>query len=296
MMPEKSTLAGCAAAYGAVLIWSASYTVKAPLLQYLSATEVVFLQYLFAIPLLGLLAVRQGARMRIPLRRAAGFLCSGMLGIALYQVLVNTGIGMVGSVLATVFSGLIPSMCLVPELLLFHKKATRAQIVSILASVLGIFLAVGGVNLDPASLPGCLILLVSNAFWIFFCYFNSRIQGAATVQGTLLLFYQALGAELILLPILVLQGDPLWDGLARVDVLGGLLFLAVVNGVAAYLLLQFALRRINVLSYNLINNLIPVITAVLDYLLWGRAISVVQMCGILLIIFSVVALSRDRAV
>ena len=44
MMPEKSTLAGCAAAYGAVLIWSASYTVKAPTMKPIYENEDAYAQ------------------------------------------------------------------------------------------------------------------------------------------------------------------------------------------------------------------------------------------------------------
>ena len=101
----KEKALGMAAALAAVLIWSGVYSGKELLLAHMNPVELVFLQYLLAVPAIWALAAARHEKLLLPLRDMLLVWLPGFLGIALFQLAVNIGIRMVGSTTAAIFSG-----------------------------------------------------------------------------------------------------------------------------------------------------------------------------------------------
>lgn len=278
---------GAAAAFATVLIWSAVYGGKELLLGRMSPVELVFFQYLLAAPAIALLAAVRRERLWLPLRDMAAVWGSGILGIALFQLAVNVGIQLVGSVPAAIFSGLLPTCALLAAVVLERRRPDGRQLLSVLASTAGILLVTGTSAGDRRSLPGYLILLASNFLWVAFCHLNKRLQETGRVSGLALVFHQSLATALVLLPVTLAGGGGGAAALARPDALGLLLFLALGNAVLAYLLLNYALQRLDVVVCNIIFNFVPVVTIAFNAVLLGQGVALGQLLGAGLIVSSV---------
>lgn len=283
----KKQALGIAAAFGAVLIWSGAYSGKELLLRYVTPVELVFLQYLLAMPVTLLLAVLRRENLRLPPGKLASVGLSGILGIAFFQVALNIGISLVGSSVAAIFSGLLPSCALAVEIIIQKRCPNKGQLLSILASTIGIVLVTGFAGKNTFSVWGYLLLLASNFLWVAFCYFNKQLQEKQAISGTVLVLYQSLSTSLFLTPVV-------WGGMHQMiqavlcpDSLAALLFLVVGNAVLAYVLLNFALMQLDVVFCNIIFNFVPVVTVILNRLLYGQRTAFAQSIGTALIILSV---------
>lgn len=287
MGARREQTLGTAAAFATVLIWSAVYGGKELLLDCMSPTELVFFQYLMALPAVGLLAAFRKERLWLPLRDMAAAWASGLLGIALFQLAVNVGIHLVGSVPAAIFSGLLPTCALLAAVVLERRRPDGRQLLGVLASTVGILLVTGTSGAGRGSAPGYLVLLASNFLWVAFCHLNKQLQEKRRISGLTLTFHQSLVTVLVLLPAALAGGGGGAAALTRPDVLATLLFLALGNAVLAYLLLNYALQRLDVVVCNIIFNLVPVVTIALSALLYGQGIALAQLLGAGLIVSSV---------
>lgn len=277
---------GYAAGLAAVVIWSSVYSLKVVMLERLSPVEIVFLQYLGTTVLLGLLALLWGQRLRIGWKNAGKLVAVGAVGVALFQLLVTLGIAMVGSVTASVFSALLPAMCMIVDVVVLRKWWGRLGWLGIALSFAGILLVVGGAPLAGGQVLGYVLLLGSNAVWIFYCYCNQRLQGE--YDGVVLLFYQSMSVVLALLPAVAAGGFRGLPALADPALALQVLFLSAVNGVAAYLLLNFTIRTLDVVVSNILFNFVPVVTILIEWALYGKAISAAQLLGVAMVIVSAI--------
>ena len=268
----------------AVAVWSSVYSLKAVMLVRMGPVEIVFLQYLGTTALLALLAALRKQSLRVGWRAGLKLMCSGFVGVALFQVLLNQGIAMVGSVMASVFSSLLPAMCMLVDVAVLKKRWGWLGWVGIACSFAGILLVVGGAPLGGANVLGYLVLLASNGVWIFYCYFNKRFQGRH--ESVVLLFYQSLGAAVVLLPLAAASGFRGVSAMAEPVFFLQMLFLAAINGVVAYLLLNYTIRTLDVVVSNILFNFVPVFTIFLEWMVYGSGVGPAQLLGTALVISS----------
>jgi drug/metabolite transporter (DMT)-like permease len=97
-------------------------------------------------------------------------------------------------------------------------------------------------------------------------------------------FPLAFGGGLLLLVALPVEGLPKfsWE-------LGGIiLWLALVNTAIAYILYNHSLQLLTALEMNVLNNLAPLVTAMLAWIFLGEVLQPIQLGGILVVIVGVV--------
>lgn len=274
---------GMIAIFTVVIIWGCAFTVKPILLTQYDPLQIVFIQTFIAFILIGIYCLWKKHCFKIGRTLIVKIMLSGVLGITIYQFMLNYSIAAVGGTIASIFSGIIPAMCLIFDFCVFKRNIRRIEVLSIILSFLGILL-ISKISGELQLLP-YIILFCSNIVWIFYCYFNNFPQ--EKVSNLILLFYQLLGCVLILTPYMALHTFSRAVFL-DVKVFASAFFLSVVNGVFAYILFIYAIKTLNVLYTNIAINLTPVATIVASYFMFGETVTVVQILGTVLIIVAVV--------
>lgn len=295
MKAAKERTLGAAAALAAVLIWSGVYGGKELLLAHMSPVELVFLQYLLAVPATWAVAAARHEKLLLPLPKLVWVWLSGILGIALFQLAVNIGIRMVGSTTAAIFSGLLPTCALITEIVAKRHRPDWRQLLSVAVSTVGILLVTDLSGKNQFSLPGYLVLLASNFLWVAYCGLNKALQEKGSASGAALVFHQSLSSAVFLLPLAAAGGGVPLAVLARTEVMALLAFLVLGNAVVAYMLLNYALKRLDVIFCNIIFNFLPVITIALNALVYGQAAQLAQYVGAVLIVASVCIPAQNKA-
>lgn len=282
----KQKFYGIISAMIAVIIWGSVFPVKEYLLNYISPLTINFFNALITSVVYLFFVVFSKKNLKIGNKAILKLILAGIIGISITRIACDMGINSVGGVMASVFSSLIPVMCILFDCLFYKKFPNRVTLLSIVISVLGILMVIGIGAYGQIDILGYVFLFVSNCAWIYYCYLSSDLK---KISSSVSMFYQFLGSTVFLCPSLFITKID-YDLMLNTDIIFCILFLGIANGVIAYGLFSIAIKIIGVLSSNIINNFIPVVTLIIG-IMFGERIIISQILGVILIIFSILCIT-----
>ncbi|MDR2161820.1 MAG: DMT family transporter [Desulfovibrio sp.] len=274
----------------AVLIWGSSFIIKPSLFAVVDPVQVVFVQSLGGVLLLGAKNLLERKNFHLGRSDALFVMVSGVLGIAVYQMLLNYAIKLLGGAICSILTALVPAMCLLVDIGVLKKNWNLSSLISIVLSFAGVLLIVSMSGAGELNLLGYAAVLFSNGVWIYYCYFTSRRKTNAT--STVFLFYQLVGCALLLTPYMLLH--PL-DVTALIDwkTFWQLAYMVVLHGILVYYLFIFAVGKLDVVVTNIFVNLVPIVALACNYLFFHELINTAQATGTALVILAVMLNSRS---
>lgn len=176
--------------------------------------------------------------------------------------------------------------------LLLREEVTRNNIWGILVSTIGmLLLLLAGVGEYHLGNPwGILLSLITVSMSVGYTIILRRIPSRYSslsivfyVQSfALVLFYLLWGGNKLLTPSILGMQD--FSSLEMLNAVGSVLYLAVFASVVAFILFCYTVRQIGVTRANVFNNIRPVFTALLMWLLFDERLPIWKLIGILLII------------
>lgn len=176
--------------------------------------------------------------------------------------------------------------------LLLREEVTRNNIWGILVSTIGMLLlllaGVGEYHLGNSW--GILLSLITVSMSVGYTIILRRIPSRYSslsivfyVQSfALVLFYLLWGGNKLLTPSILGMQD--FSSPEMLNAVGSVLYLAVFASVVAFILFCYTVRQIGVTRANVFNNIRPVFTALLMWLLFDERLPIWKLIGILLII------------
>lgn len=176
--------------------------------------------------------------------------------------------------------------------LLLREEVTRNNIWGILVSTIGmLLLLLAGVGEYHLGNPwGILLSLITVSMSVGYTIILRRIPSRYSslsivfyVQSfALVLFYLLWGGNRLLTPSVLEIQD--FSSPEMLNAVGSVLYLAVFASVTAFILFCYTVRQIGVTRANVFNNIRPVFTALLMWLLFDERLPIWKLIGILLII------------
>ena len=134
----------------------------------------------------------------------------------------------------------------------------------------------GGGSMDPV---GVGFALAAGACWMAYIYLSKR-TGAAFPGGSGLAIAMVVGA-LIVLPAGVIQAG---GALAKPDLLGSALVVALASSVLPYSLELVALRRLPASVFGVLMSLDPAVAALAGFVMLGQDLGVREVIGIAMVV------------
>lgn len=270
---------GAAAACAFVLLWGGSAIVTRWALDHGSASAVLLARY--GIALLVLFALIGHPRRWLPERGTRGRVAlAGLVMIAGYSVCYFESMshGVTPGMLAVVL-GVQPVL----TLLLVERRFTAMRVFGLSLAMLGLVLVVWKslvrTDLDATGMLFALAALVCITVGSLL---QKRIQ-QAPAQVLPLQYAVTLIVCLLFAQVQPMRWEMNWGFWLPV------LFLAVVTSVCAQLLLYRLIQRGNLVNVTSLFYLVPAVTAALDFVLLGNAMSAQTAMGMVLILAGVVA-------
>ena len=290
----------------AMLIWAgAGIAVKEALVVFTPLTLIV-LRFTIAVILMlsiGLL-FRQNeivGLQRIDKKDIPLFLLGGLFQPFLYFIFETyTYQSFASPTIAEALLSTQPVLAPIFAFVLLREKVTRNNIIGILLSTVGMLmlLAMGDGQLAMGNSPlpmgkGVILALLTVSMSVSYSVILRRIP--ARYSPLSIVFYVQ-SISLVLFYILwgvmgewrSVMGDGRWaigDGLlAMGDGLLAVVYLAVFASVAAFVLFCYTVRQIGVTRANIFNNVRPVFTAILMWIIFGEILPVWKLVGIAVII------------
>ncbi|CAG0963253.1 S-adenosylmethionine/S-adenosylhomocysteine transporter [Anaerolineae bacterium] len=267
------------------LIWASSFVLVKIGLNYAGALSLAGLRYFSAFLLLVPLLARDGKSARVIPRRWWIYLF--LIGACAYLIgngALFWGLQSIPATTGSLMLSLIPVPVFFMGIVWLKEKPTWLQTTGLAVALAGsaLFFSPGLTAGDPLAVAIVAAGLIGFAFFGILGREVARDGHVDTLPLTA--FPLAFGGGLLLFIALPLEGLPKfsWE-------LGGIiLWLALVNTAIAYLLYNHALQLLTALEMNVLNNLAPLVTAMLAWIFLGEVLQPIQLGGIIVVIVGVV--------
>ena len=264
------------------LIWGSSFVAVKVALRYTGPLTIAGLRYFIAFLMLTPWLLREAPRSRHLLRQHS--LRFTLMGLTQYTVGNGALFFALRSIPATTGS---LALCLIPIpvlLLAYGRLKERPRLIQ----VAGMTVAIGGralFLLPGIEISGNLIgggaLLVSIISFSAYPVLGREVARERTVPTLpLTAFPLGIGGGVLLILAAVFEGIPAMPLHAWAIILG----LAIVNTLAAYLLFNHSLRRLQAVEANVMLNLSPLGTALIAWGALGERLLPIQIAAMLLVV------------
>ena len=207
---------------------------------------------------------------------------SGILGITIYFFFENNGVLRISSNDASIILAIMPVAAAIGEGLFLKKRISKISLVAIIASILGIYIIIGG-KLEGGSISGYLYMVGAIVSFTIFMIITKPLFNS--YSGIAVAFYQSLFGTLAFIPFLWLETVS-WSQLNG-NILFHFLFLAIGCSAIANYMYIYALSNLSVATTAIFMNLIPVFTFIFSYFIFGDTLSLLQLFGAAVVIASV---------
>ncbi|MFE7717901.1 DMT family transporter [Nocardia rhizosphaerihabitans] len=274
---DRRTGLSVAAVLAAALIWSSSFAVTKVVLAEVPPMTVGALRFVLAAAILGLvLHTRRDIRLPTPQQRIrlGG---AGLLGITIYFALENAGVDLASATDATLIVAAYPIITMVPEILCGRARFSATRFAGMLVAIAGVWLVVRGQTGAGGDhhLLGVVMLLAGGVVWAVYNLVAQRDDsGASPIVVT---YYQTLAGAGGFVLLSLFEADrwsvPSGANLMRIG------FLAALCSVAAFLLYNYGLRRLDASAAVNLLNIVPVAGLAWAVLLAGETLNLVQVLG-----------------
>ena len=284
---SRQKIAGFIAMTLAVIIWGCCFTIRGSMVKHVSSGGIVFLQALIAFIVMLLYNLLKRHQIRYQKNDMVLMMTAGILGIAAYQLSVNTAMKYVSSTIAAVFCGLVPVLCYIIDVVVYKKKFYIIAGFSIIASLFGVLIM--SMNIDLSfGYKGILLLIFADVIWIAYCIVNKKAEPIA--GNSVILMYQFLGA--VICSFFFTSSEGLKAILFHREYATAIVFLAVFNSMIATYLFLFGLSRLGLTITAVMDNTIPIVTLIINFVVFGEPIYIQQIIGVFMIFVSVVIISK----
>lgn len=273
------------------VIWASSFVFVKVALEDIGPLTISGLRYFMAFLLL-LPALALRGELRRPLERGL-WLRLALIGLSSYTLANGAFFSALQYIPATTGSlalSFTPLAILVIGLFALKETPTRIQIVGLAVALAGgwVFFGVEQTAIPPA---GVGLLLVGFAGFVVFGLLSRAVARSNRV-GLLAFtaFPLGIGGGFMLLVALAIEGLPAFTARS----LAVVLVLAVVNTVLGYLLYNHALRALNAFEMSLLQNLSPLGTALIAWLILDETLTGAQIAGMVIVVIGIVLTQWKR--
>lgn len=292
-MKAKGKTSGIIAMAVVVTIYGVSYISREVISKYLETIVILGIQMTIMALLFTVYNLVKGNSMKLKKKDIPYIIASGLFGTTFYHGLTILSITSIGATVSSLLFGFAAVFALIVEILLFHRKKTKLGILSIVISLVGVYILMGVKFSDLAStnFKGYALCLLSIISWVVYCFLTDKISEG--YEKTVLLNYQAFVGAITTLPFILLYPVQI-DVLAKPEVFMNLIVLGIFNSTFAYFLNIYAIKKIGVTLSNLMLDFLPVVTILISLILYRTIPTWNQIVGGIIILISVFLLDKDQ--
>jgi len=273
----------------AMLIWAGSGIAVKAALVVLSPLQVVIVRFTVAVLLMAFIGLISHRLQRVQRQDWWLFALAGVFQPFLYFILETyTYRSFASPTMAEPFLSASPLVAPFFAWWLLKEKITRNNIIGIIASTIGMLLLVlaGNTHMEIGTVRGIPLALITMLMAVGYSVILKRIPDC--YNPLTVVFWVQLVAVVLFYGLWLVTGHDVpqidWNSSATCHMLTGIGYLAVFSSVCAFILFCYSVRYIGVTQANAFNNIRPVFTAILMWLLLDEHLPVWKLLGIGLIV------------
>lgn len=216
---------------------------------------------------------------------------SGLFGVTVYFACENNAILRISSNEASILIGTIPIFSLIFNRIIYKSKITIRNLLSILFSIFGIYLIIGGADFSLNFL-GYIYMLMAAISWSVYQFITKPLF--KKYNDLTITMYQSIFGVIGLMPFLKLDYLK-WDAL-NLSVISHFLFLTIFCSAIGTYIYLFSQKNLGINVTAVFLNLIPVFTFVFSFLFLGEILSPMQLVGSAIVIVSVSCVKEEEII
>ncbi|MDP3386172.1 MAG: DMT family transporter [Eubacteriales bacterium] len=214
---------------------------------------------------------------------------AGILGITVYFFFENNGLLRISANDASIIIAMLPVGAAICERVFLKKKLKLISLAAIIASVFGIYMVIGGElrGGNPSGYWYMLGAIISYSIYLILTKPLFDRYSDITVA-----FYQSLFGCVAFIPFLFFE-TVRWD-LLNTTITLNFFFLAVLCSAVASYFYMYALNHLGVSIAAVFMNLIPVVTFIASFIIFGQTMTFIQIIGAVVVIGAVTVVTRQH--
>lgn len=268
-----------------LIIWSVDFIAIEYMMNYASAGAYTLIRLLIgSAVLLAAVRVRKGG-LKIRKEDWPRVLICGAAAMSLYFTLENYGIKLTSASFGSLVLSTVPVFGIIGDRIFFKTKITKLKIICIAVSIAGVYMLVAS-ELDYSRLLGLIFTLLAAMMWAFQIAYVKPLYDKYDMLTILTGLF--ISGAVIQIPVTMITGFHFEVTLPAVFITVVTTLICLIIGEAGYL---FAIGNLSVTTVAAFENLIPVMTIILSFLIYGVMLSSSQLIGAALIIGSVMCIA-----
>lgn len=216
---------------------------------------------------------------------------SGIFGVTIYFWCENSAVLRISSNEASILIGTIPLVSLLFNRVIYKSKITKRNLFSILFSIFGIYLIIGGADFS-LNIVGYVFMCMAAVSWSSYQFVTKPLFKKYTDMT--ITMYQSFFGFLGFIPIL--KYDYLKIVNMNFNIILHFLFLTLFCSAIATYLYLFSQKTLGINITSVFLNLIPVFTFLFSFLFLGELLSTIQFIGAIIVIVSVSCVKEEVVV
>jgi drug/metabolite transporter (DMT)-like permease len=282
----------------ATLFWAGNWVLGRALRDIFAPNALNFWRWLIALVVLAPFALpRLRGRWGI-VRRSFGILCVlALLGVALFQSLVYSGLKTTTAVNAVLLNSSMPAFMLACSWAIEREHATRRQVIGMLISLAGILVILSRGELAALARiqfhSGDALILLAMPVWGVYSVLLKRRP--PELDGIAFLFVISAIGALLLLPAFALEAQftpPRWPGAAG---MAGVLYVGLAASVGAFICWNRGVAIVGANAAGFMVHLLPAFGTLLAIGFLGESFHLFHALGIVTILAGVMVATRKPA-
>ena len=267
----------------AMTVWSCSFLFTQEALVSFNPITVVTLRIGLATAVLGLYGWMAG-KLQKPRREDVWlFLVGGAFQPFCYFICETYGLSMTSATVTSVVIATIPLFAPLVAWALLKERVTWMNMVGIVVSMAGVMMLVvekGDINVSAA---GLLVLMGAVMSAAMYSTILRKIPGEYT--NVSIVFWVHASSLIFFIPTFLMFDAQNWGARPVMPMsVVAIVVLAVLASVVSFVLFCYVVRRIGVARANAFNNVIPAITALAVWMIYGETIELMKWVGIVIVI------------
>lgn len=272
-----------------LFIWGFDFIAIEYMLQYMSSGIFTLLRLIIgSVLLLGISLIRNKG-LHIQKQDMLRFFICGATAMSLYFTLEGVGIALTSAAFGSLVLATVPVFGIIGDRIFFKRKITKVKIICIAVSILGVYLLVAG-QLSGPKLKGLGFIILAAAIWAFQIAYMKPLYDKYDLLTILTGIF--ISGSIFQLPIALLS-QPHFS-ITPIGILITVIttIICLIVGEAGYV---YAIGNLSVTIVSAFENLLPVVTIILAFFIYGTMLTGLQSAGAILIIGSVMCIAlKDR--
>lgn len=272
-----------------IIIWGFDFIAIEYMLQYMSSGVFTLLRLVIGSIVLVTMCMIRNKGIHINKEDRLRFFICGATAMSLYFTLEGIGISLTSASFGSLILATVPVFGIIGDRIVFKRKITKLKIICIAVSIAGVYLLVAG-DLSGPKLKGLGFIVLAAIVWVFQITYMKPLYEKYDLITILTGIF--ISGAMFQCPVALLSHPHFSITPEGIIILIATTIICMIIGEAGYV---YAIGNLSVTVVSAFENLLPAVTIILAFIIYGTMLTGLQLLGAALIIGSVMLIAmRDN--